>query len=224
MLRATILIFAAGCASVGRSGSDASFARHEVIATFVRWREGERRRDPDMAQEALYFERSSDRAFHREELNTLSGVFAGPIRTAQEVHLIGHPDPLGPGDYLFLEPAGRAYGATFVTIRAVNGKPRVLYRRPAVSQKERLSMSREELLRALIASHIAFWESLRDERLAAEVERTKRKLRYEVTAERYAREHSVPLASFAPSPDEILRALEPLPPPAARQWIVAALK
>lgn len=221
---AVALSVLAACASVGRSSTDASFHEGSVLEVFVRWREGERRRDVEMAQEALYFESSSDRAFHREDLEALSGVFAGPIRTAREIHLVGRPEPLGPGDYLFVEPAGGAHTATFVTIVAVNGEPRILYRRPAVSQEQRRAMRPEDVTRLRAAERIAFWESLGGERLAKEIERTKRMLRYEVEAERFARENAIPLRPFSPKPGEVLRVLEPLPHAEVREWIVASLR
>jgi hypothetical protein len=218
------LVLGAACASVSRDPSAVAFDRAAVVNTFVQWREGERRRDAAMAQEALHFERSGDRAFHRRELEALKGVHGGPIRTAIEFHLIGYPQPMGPGDYLFLEPAGRGYGATFVTIVAVGDEPRILYRRPALSHEQLKGLKPDEILRATVAHRIAFWNGLDAERLVEEVERTKRMLRYEVAAEAYADTNAVRLARFAPRPQAVLQSLEPLEPDEARRWIVATLE
>lgn len=218
------LLLAAGCAATGGRTPDFGFDRAGIVGLFVRWREGERRRDPEMAQSVLHFGRSGDRAFHRKELEALQSVYAGPIRTAVEIHLVGAPDPIGPGDYLFLEPAGRGHVATFLTVVSVRGAPRILYRRPAVSEEQRRTLRPREVAGLTVRHRIAFWESLDGGRLAEEVERTKRMLRYQIEAESYAKENEVALPAFAPRPGDVLQWLEPLDAEQARERIVTTLK
>ncbi|MHC4410667.1 MAG: hypothetical protein ACYS0E_04950 [Planctomycetota bacterium] len=222
MSRAWILLMLVGCTSVSREPSSTTFRRAEMLDTMVRWREGERRRDVKLAQSALHFERASDREFHRAELESLRGVYAGPIRTAIEFHLIGQP--AGPGDYMFLEPGGRDYRASFVTIVAVSGKPRVLYRRPALAVRERTKLKAEDIVRLTARDRLAFWESLEGERVVEEVDRVKRMLRCELEAQEYARRNAVPLAAFEPDPQALLQHLGPMEPEAARDWIVTTLR
>lgn len=218
------ILLAASCVTVGGGGSSDSFGRHDVVEAFVRWREGERRRDVEMAQSVLFFESRGDRIYHRDELAALGSVFAGPIRTSREIHMVGHPEPLGPGDYLFLEPAGRGYAATFVAIVAVNREPRIVYRRPILREGRRRDVEPGEFARMQARERIADWESLAGEELAVEVQRTKRMLHYQIQAEAYADRNGLPLARFAPRPREILERLDPLGPEAARGEIVRMLR
>ncbi|MHC4939073.1 MAG: hypothetical protein ACYTHK_08910 [Planctomycetota bacterium] len=222
MIRGILLILLAGCASVSREPTSATFRRAELFDVMVRWREGERRRDVEMAQSALYFENAGDREFHARELESLRGVYAGPIRTAIEFHLVGEPG--GPGDYLFLEPAGRNYKASFVTIVALGGRPRVLYRRPALPARERANLEPDEVMRASARHRLAFWESLEGAQVDRELERVRRMLRCELEAEEYARRNELPLAPFEPDPRSLLEHLEPLEPADARDWIVSTLR
>jgi hypothetical protein len=222
MNRAWILLLLAGCASVSSEPSSATFRKSQLLDVMVRWREGERRRDVKMAQSVLHFERASDREFHREELESLQGVYAGPIRTAIELHLVG--SPAGPGDYLFLEPYGRGYEATFVTIVAKNGGPLILYRRPALRERERATLKPADIARLTARHRLEFWESLEGQGVANEVARVRRMIRCEIEAEEYARRHKVPLAPFEPDPSALLELLAPMAPDEARDWIVTTLR
>ena len=216
-----LLLLLGGCASVSREPTSTTFTQAELLDVMVRWREGERRRDAKMAQGALHFDRAEDRAFHRDELKSLRGAYAGPIRTAREFHLVGAP--AGPGDYLFLEPTGHDFAATFVTIVAVHAEPRVVYRRPAVTERERAALKPADIARLTVQHRLRFWESLAGEDLAEEVARLRRLLRAELEAKEYARRHAVPLAPFEPGPQTLLDLLTPMTPEEARSWVLGVL-
>ena len=226
-MRVLVILLLAACATTTnalRPAGGSSFSRAELIDLFVRWREAERRRDVKAAHKTLKFQRSSDRAFHRRELTYIANLPAGPVCAARELHLVGHPAEMGPGDYLFLEPIRGRYRTAFVTIVRVRGSPRILYRRPLVSEEERQTLKPPEVTRVALERHRARWTKLEGRRLAAEVERTRRMLRYQIEAQAYAREAKVALAPFRPDPHDVLKELDGLEPPEARDRIVGRLQ
>jgi hypothetical protein len=226
-MRVALVLLLAACATTTNSlrpNGGSSFTRAELIDLFVRWREAERRRDVKAAQKTLYFRRSSDRSFHRRELEYIANLPAGPVCAAPELHLVGHPEGLGAGDYLFLEPLRARYRATFVTVVRVRGHPRFLYRRPLVSEEERQKLKPPEVIQVALERHRARWSRLEGRELVAEVERTRRMLRYQIEAQAYARTAKVGLTPFAPDPRDVLKDLDGLEPPQARDRIVSLLR
>ncbi|MHC4972571.1 MAG: hypothetical protein ACYTG3_09585 [Planctomycetota bacterium] len=226
-MRAALVLLLAACATTSNSlrpTGGSAFSRAELIDLFVHWREGERRRDVKAAQKTLYFQRSSDRSFHRRELEYIAGLPAGPICAAPELHLVGHPQGMGPGDYLFLEPVRGRYHAAFVTVVRVRGHPRFLYRRPAVTEEERQTLKPPDAARVALERHRARWSRLEGRALVAEVERTRRMLRYQIAAQAYAREAKVALTPFAPDPRDVLEELDGLEPLQVRDHIVSLLQ
>ena len=226
-MRAAMVLLLAACATTTtalRPTGGSSFTRAELIDLFVRWREAERRRDVKAAQKTMSFRRSSDRSFHRRELEYIARLPAGPICAAVELHLVGHPEGMGAGDYLFLEPVRGRYKTAFVTVVRVRGHPRFLYRRPLVTEEEQQTLKPPDATRAALDRHRARWSRLDGRNLAAEVERTRRMLRYQAEAQAYARDAKVALAPFAPDPRDVLRDLEGLDPPQVRDRIMNLLQ
>ena len=217
-----LLAVLAACASTGaRRAADGPYTKEELVDLFVQWREGERRRDAEMAEEVLSFDRSGDRTFLRAELDYLVRFPGATIMTARELHLVGHPADMGPGEYLFLEPAGGRYTATFVTI--VRG-PRILYPRPDLSAKERQEHRPERCAAMALQRRVLHWRSLEDDDLAREVERTRQMLRYMSEAREYAQSEGLDMAPFAPAPERVLEELRGLDADAARARILALLR
>jgi hypothetical protein len=200
------------------------FTPTELIEVFVQWREAERRRDFEMAEESLQFERSSDRSFYRRELEYLQRLPSGTIMTEVEIHLVGYPADMGPGDYLFLEPARGVYHTTPATIVGASGGPRILYRRPELSAKELHTTKPGRLSHLAVDRRVTFWKSLSESKLTEEVDRLRRMLRYQVAAKEYAQKEGIALTTFKPEPSDILRDLDGLEPQAVRERVLAALQ
>ena len=214
----------AACVTVPVRQGGAGFTRAELIELFVHWREAERRRDFEMAEESLRFARSGDRSFYRSELEYLQRVPSGTIVTELEIHIAAHPADMGPGEYLFLEPSGGVYRATPVTITRVRDGPRILYRRPELRAEELHTLGPGKLSRLAVERRVAFWNSLSEARLAEEAERIRRTLRHQVAAKEYAQQKKIALATFKPEPSEILRELNGLEPQAVRERVLAYLQ
>ena len=217
-----VLLAAAGCVTTSKL-PDAPWTDSALIDVFVRWREAERRRDHDLAAEVLRFASSSDRRFHEAEMEYLRDVEAGPIRRAREIHLVAGPRPRGPGDYLFLEPGSGRYRTSFVTIVNVRGEPRILYRKPDVSEEERNTLDRKDLVHTIAWRRLENWKGYDGARLEEEVARLRRLLRYEIDAEAYAKKHDLALAPFQPPPADVLRRFEGLDAAGVRDAVVAML-
>ncbi len=226
MRKAALLAVLAGCAATTSSTrGGAPFPDGEIIDLMFVLREGERRRDPEMAERALRFERSSDRSRFEEDLASLKGVPAGPIRVPSEFRLVGRPPGGAEGDYLFLEPAGGGtHAATIVTIVRVRGSPRILYERPLVTAEERAARKPEEVARLAAARRIERWQALEGTKLDEELARLKRALRYQAEAREYAEREKLKIPPFAPDPAAILADLEGLDPAAARDRVIALLR
>ena len=199
------------------------WTRGELVDLFVHVREAERRRAPEEACQALHFQNRGDRQFYLEELYYLAGVPSGPICAASEIHLVGAPVDGGAGDYLFLEPVRGRYPATFLTIVDVGGRPRVLYRRPEVTEKERAKLRPADLQATALQRRAAYWQGLRGRALEQESDRLKRMLQYQGDAQTYAAQHELDLQPFAPDPRMLQARLAPLPPEALRQEVLRML-
>jgi hypothetical protein len=224
-MRAILLLLLAGCAATGGgSRGDAPFTDGELIDLMFVWREGERRRDPEMTQRALSFARSGDRSCHEKELAYLKGVPAGAIRVPGEFRLVCRAEGMREGDYLFLEPAGRTYAPTIVTIVRVRGKPRIRYERPDVTAEERAARRPEEVARLAAERRIDHWQALDGAELDKELARVRRMLRYQVEARAYAEREQLPVPPFAPDPAAILADLDGRDPAAARERVIAVLR
>lgn len=222
MRLAALLVLAASCASTATL-PDAPWTDSELVDLFVRWREAERRRDPDAAAEVLVFDSSSDRRFHEAEMEFLSDVEAGPIRTAREIHLAAGPRPRAPGEYLFLEPGSGRYRTSFVTIVNVKSEPRIRYRRPDLSEEERYRLKAKDLVRTAAWRRLERWKGYEGKRLESEVARLREMLRYETVAERFAQEHDLALAPYQPPPAEVLKRFEGLDAAGVRDAVIAML-
>jgi len=222
---ALLLLALAGCASTGvPARPDGPFSDGELIELMFVWREGERRRDPEMSERVLHFARSSDRRRHEAELEYLEGTPAGPIRVPAEFRLVCRPAGTDEGDYLFLEPAGPGYAATIVTIVRVRGRPRILYVPPLVTAEERAARQPDEVARLAAQRRIGHWQSLEGQELEAELAHLKRSLRYQAEARAYAEREKLPMPPFEPDPTAILGDLEGRDAVAARDRVVALLR
>ena len=219
---ALLLLLAAGCVTTSKL-PDTPWTDGEIVDVFVRWREAERRRDHELAGEVLRFRSSGDRRFHEAEMEYLREVEAGPIRTAREIHLVAGPRPRGPGDYLFLEPGASRYRTSFVAIVNVRGEPRILYRKPDVSEEERITLGRKDLVQTIAWRRLERWKGYEGARLEEEVARLRRLLRYEIEAEEFASERKLPMAPFQPPPEEVLKQFEGLDPAGVRDEVVRML-
>jgi hypothetical protein len=219
---AVLSVLLAACATTPVRGSG-PFTRTELIELFVNWREAERRRDFDVAEEFLMF-RSGDRSFYRRELEYLKRVPSGTIMTEREVHLVGHPVDMRGGDYLFLEPTRGVYHPTPVEIVRDSSGPRIVYRRPELSAEELHTLKPGKLARLAVERRVAFWNSLSGNELLVEVTRLRQVLRYQVAAKEQAQEKGITLKTFKPEPSEILRELNGLDPQAVREKVIALLQ
>ena len=219
-----LLLF--GCASVESGASSGGrFSRGELIDVFVRWREAERRRDPELAEEVLHFRGRRDREALRRELEALRTLPSGTVRAHSEIHLAGHPPDWGEGEYLFLEPAGSTFAPRHARIaRRADGSPAIAYQPPVVGVAERRSLRPEEIQSRLLDDRLAFWRGLQGRALAEEVQRTRVLLERELAAVEYAARAGLPMAPLEPDPSELLAELAPLDPEQARQLIVPRLE
>lgn len=222
---AVLLLALAGCATTGAPPRpDGPFTDGELIELMFLWREGERRRDPEVSKRALHFARSSDRRRHEAELEYLEETPAGPIRVPAEFRVVCRPEGSDEGDYLFLEPAGTTYAATIVRIVRVRGRPRILYEPPLVTAEERASRQPDEVARLAAQRRIGHWQSLEGRELEEELARLKRSLRYQAEARAYAEREKLPMPPFEPEPSSILADLEGRDAMAARERVVALLR
>lgn len=226
MRRTILLAVLAGCAATAaptRGGGP--FSDGEILDLMFVLREGERRRDPEMAERALRFARSSDRKTYEAEIEHLKGTPAGPIRVPSEFRVVCRPPGGAEGDYLVLEPVGSGtHVATIVTVVRVRGSPRILYERPLVTAEERASRRPEEIARLAAERRIERWQALEGKELGEEVARVKRSLRYQAEAQAYAEREKLAMPPFTPDPAAILADLEGLDPAATRDRVVALLR
>lgn len=225
-MRPRLLLAAALLAACSTAGldEDARFTEQEVVAVFVRWREAQRRRDPGLAARVLHFRRDAHRRLLESELKALQAVPAGPVRTELEIHLVGHPPDLGPGEYLFLEPAGGACVATRATLVGRDGGPRIVYEPPVLTMDQRRKLSPQARRIRLAAARARFWERLAPGELPREVQRLRELLRQQVAARDYARINDLPLVPFSPDPAGLLSSLEGLGPEEVRGWMLDRLQ
>ena len=210
------------CAGLHEEG--ATFTESQVKNVFVKWREGERRRDEAMAREALIFECGSDEDRFEEEFEALADATPGPVRAAVEIHLPGHPADWGPGEYLFLEPVQGRYVTVRATIRARDGRPRIVYEPPWLDPGERRESSSGDAAILRMRRRAAFWEGLDEDELAEEADKLVTMLRHQVLALAYAERENLSLQPFQPHPGTLLAEVEPLDPEGLRTWVVGMLK
>ncbi|MFH0943741.1 MAG: hypothetical protein V2A76_00970 [Planctomycetota bacterium] len=198
------------------------FTRADLVHVFQEWREAERRRDVDLAEQVIEFQSGADRIFLENEFRLLAPLPAGPVVSDVEIHLVGYPDDFGPGDYLFLEPVGRSYISSRARIASRDGKPVIVYERLGSTVEEQSRLSPEALRRTVLERQIAHWKSLDDD-LEAEVNRMLTTLRYRQAAAEYAKEQRIPLTPFDPDPGLLLVEYSRLTPEEVRDAVILAL-
>lgn len=220
-LLVVLIVTPMGCVSLDAGGS---FTRSELIRAFVDWREAERRRDMDLAREALYFESGSDETRLEEEFEWLKDVPGGTIRTEKEIHVAGHPEDWGPGEYLFLEPRGKHFYPSRAHIVSAGGRARIVYEPPPYSLDEQRNLDAAALGRMRLERKIRQWTGFDGEELKAEANRMLVNLRYQVEARQYAREEGIALARMQPDPAQLLMELQMLDDEGIRQYVIAQSK
>jgi hypothetical protein len=228
-MRAILLAAIAGCATTTVATTStrggAPFSDGDLLELMFTLREGERRRDPDMAERALRFARSSDRSQFEADIAYLKGVPAGTIRVPSEFRIVCRPPGGAEGDYLFFEPVGSGIHApTIVTVVRVRGSPRILYEPPLVTEEERAARLPVEIARLAAARRIERWQTLDEEKLAEEVSRLRHSLRYQTEARAYAEREKLSMPPFAPDPAAILADLEGRDDTAVRDRVIALLR
>ena len=200
------------------------FTRADLIHVFQQWREAERRRDVDLAEQVLEFQSGADRTFLENEFRLLAPLPSGPVVSDVEIHLVGHPDEFGPGDYLFLEPVGRSYVSSRARMASRDGKPVIVYERLGATVEEQRRLSPEALQSTVLERQISHWKNLDDELLHAAVTRMLTTLRYRQMAVEYARERQLPLTPFDPDPGTLLVEYSGLTPEEVREAVLLALR
>lgn len=218
-----LLLFLLASPACATLDEGAVFDRDQLTDLFVRWREAERRRDVDLAMEVLYFEKGADKDCLEEEFEGLRGEPAGQVKAAMEIHLVGHPEDWGPGEYLYLEPERGRYIPTRAHVVSWRGTERIVYEPPLVTWEERRDMDARAAGREQLRGRIAFWEALEGDELAEQVSRLRTLLRYQQQAMDYASREDLPLVEFNPDPGFMLLQISSLDDVRARAWIVAKL-
>lgn len=195
----------------------------DVVDLFVQCREAERRRDPRLAQQTLHFRSTQERELYFRELYYLAGRPAGPIIAPQEVHLVARPPGGGAGEYLLLEPSTAGHVPTSVTIVTTQAGPRILYRPPDLTEKEKARLPAQSAARMAAERRAIWWTQLPDAELTTEVARLRTTLKQQIAAQQYAAARKIQMVPLAVDPAVVLAHVEGQPPERVRDLVVSWL-